>query len=310
MSDEILKCQKCGEIIREGAAFCIKCGTKLNSPDFSPKNGIAPQETPNKEKPRSLIKTIGIILILGFALIIMVGLLFGNSSSSLKQSDLSNEQIKHKSIVYSYDQLFKSPDNFKGNYVKQDGKVIQALYDGGSLTMRISTKMSDYGSYNEDVILVTYDGPMKISEGDEISVYGQYQGLNTYNTILGGKNTLPLIKAQIIESTKLVTKEDIQKSEAISYLVLNVDTLSDDSTKYTSKFVIRGTIKNNHPSKSLSSAKLIGYFADKNKVEIDSVSHYINDLKPGQIREYEITSYKDSNKMSQGWVEIGSSRFE
>ncbi|MGV8108961.1 zinc-ribbon domain-containing protein [Methanospirillum sp.] len=316
MNNEIKFCRNCGKEIQEGASFCSNCGTQITkvvtNGEKTSNDEIAHRQDKSADKPRSTVKTIGIIIAAIFGtlfLIFLIGVIFGSTSVNSDQKVYSDSQIKSSAIEYNYDQLFKSPDTYKGKPVKQSGKVIQALYEGNSLTMRLATKMTDYGSYIENVILVTYNGPKKVSENDEIRVYGIYQGLNTYNTILGGRNTLPLLKATVIEPAVLVTKQQIDKNEADQYLVLNVDSVEDQSTKYSSKTVISGSLQNSHPNKILSSAKLVGYFTDNSGIEIDSVSNYVSDLKPGQIREFSITSYKESDRIKKGYVEIASSRF-
>ncbi|NLE04085.1 MAG: zinc-ribbon domain-containing protein [Crenarchaeota archaeon] len=316
MSDEIKFCRNCGKELKEGASFCSNCGAQIakvvTNGTKTPDDENISKNATSANKPRSTVKTIGIIIAAVFGtlfLIFLIGVFFGSTSVNSDTKVYSDSQIKSSAIEYNYDQLFKSPDTYKGKSVTQSGKVIQALYEGNSLTMRLATKMTDYGSYMENVMLVTYNGPKKVSDNDEIRVYGIYQGLNTYNTILGGRNTLPLLKATVIEPTVLVTKQQIDKDEADQYLVLNVDSVEDQSTKYSSKTVISGSLQNSHPNKILASAKLVGYFTDNSGIEIDSVSNYLSDLKPGQIREFSITSYKDSDRIKKGYVEIASSRF-
>lgn len=109
-----------------------------------------------------------------------------------------------KAKVYNklnFKEISRDPNAYTGDYYKFSGKVLQAL-EGLSLggttqtEMRIATK----GNY-DNVVYVTYyrpDADKRILEDDRVTVYGECEGLYTYETIMGGSVTLPKFTAETV----------------------------------------------------------------------------------------------------------------
>ena len=109
-----------------------------------------------------------------------------------------------KAKVYNklnFKEISRDPEAYKGQYYSFTGKVLQVLegsdYGGTTSTaMRIATK----GNY-DDVVYVTYERPnsdKRILEDDRVTVYGECNGLYTYETIMGGSVTLPKFEAETV----------------------------------------------------------------------------------------------------------------
>ena len=97
----------------------------------------------------------------------------------------------------TYDQLARTPDDYKGEKVKFKGKVIQVIEGGSEVNLRVAVN-SDYNK----IILVAYSPSLvssRVLEDDKITVYGTSQGLYTYKSTMGGMITIPLIFADKIE---------------------------------------------------------------------------------------------------------------
>lgn len=115
------------------------------------------------------------------------------------------EEINFKAScqTYTFEQMARNPENFKGTNVKVTGEVVQALYGTSSVDLRINiTKQGTYTTYYTDTIYVTYypeEGEDKILEDDIVTVYGTSQGDYTYTSTLGASVTLPLIYGRYIE---------------------------------------------------------------------------------------------------------------
>lgn len=120
---------------------------------------------------------------------------------------LTEEEIKQRYInkceTYSYNNIARSPNEYKGKYAKIYGKVLQVMQEksGGkiSYTLRIGTG----GSYYYDkVILASYtaseDEP-RILEDDMITAYGMLGGEYTYETVMGNEITLPLMFIEYVK---------------------------------------------------------------------------------------------------------------
>ncbi len=111
--------------------------------------------------------------------------------------------FKESCQTYTFEQMARNPENFKGTNVKVTGEVVQALFGTSSVDLRVNiTKEGTYTTYYTDTIYVTYypeEGEDKILEDDIITVYGTSQGDYTYTSTLGTPVTLPLIYGKYIE---------------------------------------------------------------------------------------------------------------
>lgn len=104
--------------------------------------------------------------------------------------------------TYTFEQMARNPDNFKGTNVKVTGEVVQALYDENTVDLRVNiTKKGNYSTYYTDTVYVIYTpdiGEDKILEDDIITIYGTSKGDYSYTSTMGSKITLPLIDAKYI----------------------------------------------------------------------------------------------------------------
>lgn len=120
-------------------------------------------------------------------------------------STMSKEKYKEKCESISYSELARNPQSYKGRLVKFRGKIIQVLeeeaYGLRFANFRVNTKYG-YSTYTDDTIFVTYfasKDDARFLENDVITIYGEYDGLYTYETIFGASVTIPKIKAEYIE---------------------------------------------------------------------------------------------------------------
>ena len=114
---------------------------------------------------------------------------------------VSKEEYKELCVSYSYKDIARNPDSYKGKYGKFYGKVIQVLetdiYGMTSYTLRVAIN----GSYS-NIMLVTYfatGNESHILEDDYITMYGEIQGTETYETVLGNSVTIPAMDAEYID---------------------------------------------------------------------------------------------------------------
>ncbi len=106
----------------------------------------------------------------------------------------------------------RNPDKFEGQTVQLTGYVLQVIeneftsYTDDSGThmsfnnygIRIATK----GKYDDVVYVIlpyeAVEGGGRLLEDDKVTVYGKYDGLETYKTILGASVTLPKIQGEYL----------------------------------------------------------------------------------------------------------------
>lgn len=91
----------------------------------------------------------------------------------------------------TYDQLARTPDEYKGKKVKFSGKVIQVLEGDGTVEIRLAVN-SNY----DTILYCAYQSSIvssRVLEDDKITVYGTSNGLLSYKSTMGGTITIPSI---------------------------------------------------------------------------------------------------------------------
>ena len=112
---------------------------------------------------------------------------------------ITEEDYKAQCQSISYEELARNGDKHKGEKMKFTGKVIQVndISGGKGAQMRIATK----GNY-DNVILLGYaykEGQGRYLEGDRVTVYGECNGLYTYESVTGASITVPSCNAEYID---------------------------------------------------------------------------------------------------------------
>lgn len=101
------------------------------------------------------------------------------------------EEAKGYESGITYDQLARTPDDYKGQKVKFSGKVLQVLEGDTEVDIRLATS----GGY-DNVIFAAYAKDLvtsRILEDDQITIYGTSLGLYSYESTMGGTITIPSI---------------------------------------------------------------------------------------------------------------------
>lgn len=128
-------------------------------------------------------------------------------SEETTEPKLSKKEYKKACKSFSFKDVSRNPDKYKGKLYKIVGEVIQVqessilFSDDKSLELRVNVTKDKYG-YWGDTIYVTYtlaSGADRILEDDIITIYGECLGSETYTSVLGSSVTLPSIAAQYIE---------------------------------------------------------------------------------------------------------------
>ena len=101
----------------------------------------------------------------------------------------------------SYFQLSHYPDKYVGKDIKLlGGQVEQVIEDKNNYTLLVNVSKDEYGLYT-DTVYVTYTkkaSDARILEGDEIYIYGRFEGLITYDTVIGGSVSVPGVEAKYV----------------------------------------------------------------------------------------------------------------
>lgn len=102
---------------------------------------------------------------------------------------------------YTYNEISRNPENYRGKYAHFKGKIIQSMESGDTYTFRINITKTKYSW--TDTILVTYTKKeateSRLLEDDIVNIYGMLSGTYTYETVMGNEMTIPLLLAEYVE---------------------------------------------------------------------------------------------------------------
>ena len=116
-------------------------------------------------------------------------------------STITPEAYKSQCQDIAYNELARTPDTYKGQYVKFTGEIIQVQESRKSATYRIDVTQNEYGFW-EDTVIATFDlsnSQSRFLEDDIVTFYGQYEGLYTYTSVLGSSVTIPNITIEYMD---------------------------------------------------------------------------------------------------------------
>lgn len=119
-------------------------------------------------------------------------------ASSRESSSKAAEQepTQYKTGV-TFDQIARTPDDYKGKKIEFTGKVLQVMEEDDYTQIRLAVD----GDY-DNVILVDVDSDImngsRILEDDLVTVSGVSDGTTTYESTSGANITVPAMTAKII----------------------------------------------------------------------------------------------------------------
>ena len=101
----------------------------------------------------------------------------------------------------SYNDLARTPGDYEGQYVKFSGKIVQVCYEAESIFYYSTYRLATRGSYGNVVYIKVdnYGSGSRILEDDWITIYGKFDGLYTYETVMGSSITIPCIVVEYFE---------------------------------------------------------------------------------------------------------------
>lgn len=115
-----------------------------------------------------------------------------------QQIEQEKQEFKDSCNAYTYEQLARNPAEMIGTRVKLVGEVIQTIYDGNIVQLRVNiTKENGY--YSDTVYVRCIIEGDRILEDDIITIYGTAMGEVSYTSILGAEITLPYIEAEYVD---------------------------------------------------------------------------------------------------------------
>lgn len=140
------------------------------------------------------------------------GKMYNAKNEVVFEGVFENNRLVDKSSFVSkcqnipYESIARDENTYKYNLITLTGKVIQVIESDASSDglVQVSYRVSLDEDYNQ-IVFVDYlrnSGETRILEDDVIIIYGQYNGLTSYETVMGGYITIPSIYAHIIDLTQ------------------------------------------------------------------------------------------------------------
>ena len=128
--------------------------------------------------------------ILGIALVVLIVIVSGCTSSDSGSNGMSASEIKANATAVDSTDFQHNAENLTDKPIKITGKVF-SIQDNMFLMM---TK-KDYGYYTDNIVYVQVDGtiPSSLANDDIATVYGICNGKTEYDTAIGGSNKVPKI---------------------------------------------------------------------------------------------------------------------
>lgn len=120
----------------------------------------------------------------------------------MSPAQVAAAELKRRAQPIAYQALARAPRSHVGALVTMRGKVVQAAESYGHATLRIDVTRGQYDIWS-DTVYVEYkrqsDSEPRILEKDVVAIWGKFEGIKTYTTVLGATVQIPHVSALILE---------------------------------------------------------------------------------------------------------------
>lgn len=272
----LIKCPECGKEVSDKAAACPNCGHPIaketnngNTQSSIPEPRVyAPQEKKAK-KPLKKGDKVLISIIAAACVLIVIGVFIAvsggsdNASVSPKGNDTQKVTTKEGAIAKKEEptgkeyisedqisQLFSSPKDLKGKYVKLTGKIFTTPETKDNVTaLQIHHNTTDY---SQNFIVKIENPTATYNDGDYVIVDGKIKGTYKGTNLMGASLEVPLIEADTVEVSTYMdivvpTKNEVSYNAPIDQngVVVSLDKIQFADTE-TRIYI---TVTNNSDSK-------------------------------------------------------------
>ncbi|HJG85226.1 MAG TPA: transcriptional regulator, partial [Weissella thailandensis] len=127
---------------------------------------------------------------------------YSDEDTDYDDEDVDSESEPFNAADYqtgvTYDQLARTPDDYKNKKVALSGEVIQVIEDDGVTEMRLAVN----GDYDNVVLADITDskrGDSHILENDNVTIYGYSAGTTSYESTMGSDITVPYVLLEKVQ---------------------------------------------------------------------------------------------------------------
>ena len=204
---KVIRCPACNKLILKSAKLCKYCGASLaeqapvEQPDEAPSDAgkaspVPPRSAPAaKPLPKKKKRFPWLVIPLLLVLCATAAVFFfrHRQASSDDSADPKSYMVSCKSVAYSM--LMHDPGRYAGTRVTFSGRVLRVL-EGGTVHLHL-TQFNPVVMGESDVWAASYvlqDNEAPFSPGDELTVYGECRGAESYRNKNGETVTIPVIE--------------------------------------------------------------------------------------------------------------------
>lgn len=189
-------CPRCGAEFPENLNACPKCKTK-NRKAVCRTCGAQISASVKRcpacgAKHKKKLSAFGKVLVAALCVLFVLLCTAISTNPPQEEPKITREEYIAQCEDLSYSDVSRNPDSYKGRKAVISGTVIQ-VQEGmlDSVIMRVQTP---YGIWY--VTYVRPEGESRILENDQITCYGECNGVETYIAVLGNQVTIPSMRME------------------------------------------------------------------------------------------------------------------
>lgn len=141
--------------------------------------------------------------------VLLVLVMAGCSAPSTEsaQPPISVAELKRQTETPAYDDLARTPEQYKGHSLKFTGEVVQVTGDPNRPVLRINITKGDYDLW-QNTVWVNVKTDVRVLEKDIVQFWAVGQGDMTYKAVMGNEIRIPQVDAYALD---VVTKAGDRK---------------------------------------------------------------------------------------------------
>jgi hypothetical protein len=120
----------------------------------------------------------------------------------LSANGAASGQAQSNASHQMYLELLHKAESFAGQPLSFAGKVIQSIQTGPSTALRVNVTPGPYNSWQDTIYVDTSalaaKTPIKVADGDLVSVRGTFAGIKSYQSVIGDTIEVPSVIACMI----------------------------------------------------------------------------------------------------------------
>ena len=117
-------------------------------------------------------------------------------------AQIATEELKRRAQPIPYQSLARAPGNHVGSLVTMRGRVAEVVESYGHLTLRINVTRGQFDQWS-DTVYVEHKrqsaAETRILEKDIVAIWGKFEGIKSYTTVLGATVQIPHVNAVLLE---------------------------------------------------------------------------------------------------------------